>query len=160
MTWRLHSKPKATIVSHRAQPLGEEQPDTAYRQVVVRLVSNQSLTITRGHSSSFSPHSPASSNPPIWRPDTARKSLLEHKQSLQKRKDEGEHVSMTKFTNEFMDNGEVKKVVEYLVMQRRVIRGVEEDWKIWGFAMESTPERIKMDEQYWKRTLDLQTAGL
>jgi protein MBA1 len=162
MTWRLHTEPKATIVSHRAQPLGEEQPDTAYRQVVIRLVSTQSLTITRdrGSFSSFSPsssphsHSPSSSKAPTWRPDTA------YEPRLRKRKDEGEVVITRKGNEEFMENGLEKKVVEYLVMQKRVIRGVEEDWRIWGFATESTPGKIRMDEEYWRRTLDLQTAGL
>jgi protein MBA1 len=53
----------------------------------------------------------------------------------------------------------LKKVVEYLVLQKRVLNGVEDStWKIWGFAEESTPNRLKGDAEYWRRTLDAHAA--
>jgi mitochondrial protein MBA1 len=61
---------------------------------------------------------------------------------------------------EFADNGKPKRVVEYLVLQRRVLSGKEDrDWKAWGFAKESTPERIEDDAVYWRRVLNEQAAG-
>jgi protein MBA1 len=54
---------------------------------------------------------------------------------------------------------EVQTVVEYLVMQTRVMEGKEEDWKIWGFATETTPAKMDEDELYWKRMLAIQSAA-
>lgn len=60
---------------------------------------------------------------------------------------------------ETKEKGKLETVVEYLVMQTRVVDGKEEDWKVWGFASESTPAKIEDDEQYWKRMLDIQSAS-
>jgi protein MBA1 len=54
-------------------------------------------------------------------------------------------------------HGTRKEVVEYLVLQKRVIRGKEEDWKVWGFTQESTPEKIEEDAAYWRKTLAAQS---
>jgi protein MBA1 len=91
-------------------------------------------------------------------PDSARQHLTQSQQSIRKLKDEGEK-KVRRSKESFPDNGVPKKVVEYFVMQKRVIGGREEDWKVWGFTHESTPERIEEDEEYWRRTLDLQAAG-
>jgi protein MBA1 len=156
MEWRLHGSPKAHVVSHRAAPLGEDYPDTAYRQVIVRLASTQSLK--RGDSTSAFSGPKQRTNLP-WLPDSARLKISHSLQSSRKRADEGEPKKLR--NKVFEDNGKAKQVVEYLVMQKRVIRGREErDWKVWGFAEESTPERIEADEEYWRRTLDLQAGGL
>jgi protein MBA1 len=90
-------------------------------------------------------------------PDAARQAAEKRRIRSQKQKDEGEEKVESKAS--FEDNGVPKTVVEYLVLQKRVIRGKEEDWKVWGFAEESTPERIEKDEEYWRKTLDLQAAG-
>jgi len=37
----------------------------------------------------------------------------------------------------------VKEVTEYLVLQRRMWRGVEEPWIVWGFAEETTLEKLR-----------------
>jgi protein MBA1 len=162
MEWRLHGEPKARIVSHRAQPLGDEQPDTAYRQVVIRLESTQSLSRTSGKGSTSTTRSGVRS-PSIrrelpWIPDSARQHILDARQRVRKLRDEGEKGAVVR-RGEFPDNGKPKKVVEYLVMQKRVIRGREEDWKVWGFARESTPERLEDDAEYWRKTLDMQVSG-
>ena len=36
--------------------------------------------------------------------------------------------------------GEPKKVTEYVVLQKRMIRGKEDPWKIWGMTEETKPE--------------------
>lgn len=52
-----------------------------------------------------------------------------------------------------------KTVVDYLVLQKRVIRGKEEEWKVWGFAEESTPSVKERDQEYWRKMLDVQAGG-
>ena len=42
--------------------------------------------------------------------------------------------------------GEPKKVTEYVVLQKRMIRGKEESWKIWGMTEETKPEDVMQDE--------------
>lgn len=39
-----------------------------------------------------------------------------------------------------------KEVTEYLVLQRRMWRGVEEPWIVWGLAEETTLEKLKMED--------------
>jgi len=146
MNWKLLSFNSVRIVSHRAQPLGEDQPDTAYRQVVVRLASTQELTLSSsGNAAAWDPSASKSSSPKglRWIPEEAKKAK-EKQIKAQK--------------GDFVDNGTRKEVVEYLVLQKRVIRGVEEGWKVWGFAQESTPEKLEEDEEYWRKTLDAQAA--
>ncbi|KAL5113829.1 hypothetical protein ACEQ8H_008291 [Pleosporales sp. CAS-2024a] len=58
------------------------------------------------------------------------------------------------------DNIISRNVVEYLVLQIRVTNGREGEWKIWGFAQESTPARVKEDEAHWKKTVDSHAAAL
>jgi protein MBA1 len=56
----------------------------------------------------------------------------------------------------------VKKVeseaVEYLVLQRRMIEGVEEDWMVWGFAEESTEKVRKRDAKVMRDLEEYQKA--
>lgn len=139
MSWQLRKFKSAKVVSHRCAPLGSDHPDTSYRQCVVRLESEQQLS-TSSTGSSVSVHKRA----PKWAPAHAQKA---------------EVVSPATQNVQIKDNGKVQTVVEYLVMQTRVVDGKEEDWKIWGFTAESTPSRIEEDEQYWKRMLDIQTSN-
>lgn len=144
MTWRLLKYKSARIVSHRCSPLGGEQPDTSYRQCVVRLESEQQLSMTP----ISSPSATHKTRAPKWTPSHA-----------QSKKDVVSAPAEAQQDLEFTDNGKVQTVVEYLVMQTRVMEGKEEDWKVWGFASESTPAKIEEDEQYWKRMLDIQSAA-
>ncbi|KAH7381679.1 hypothetical protein BKA66DRAFT_531007 [Pyrenochaeta sp. MPI-SDFR-AT-0127] len=147
MDWRLLKWNSARVVSHRASPLGEDHPDTAYRQAVIRLESKQSLTISE--TGTFAGvKGPRGSGRPIWKPDEATTKNVRKVQQ-----EEGG------YQGGFLDNGKSKTVVEYLVLQKRVIKGREEDWKVWGFAEESTPARIESDEAYWRKTLNIQAAG-
>lgn len=145
MSWTLHKFKSARIASHRSSPLGGDRPDTAYRQCIVRLESEQQLSTTPTGSA----RATARTRAPKWTPSHAQKKT--------------DAVSTTTGTAEekmqVSDNGKVQTVVEYLVMQTRVMDGKEEDWKVWGFASESTPEKIEDDEQYWKKMLDIQASG-
>jgi protein MBA1 len=167
MSWHLHKVKSMRVVSHRAAPLGEEQPDSAYRQVVVRIESVQSLkrsdsSSSKSASSSSRSAKPSSSPravaPPLpWVPDSVRQRAEKARQRIQKLEDEGENVNqIVKSGDKYADNGVPKTVVEYLVLQKRVVRGVEEDWKVWGFAKESTPSVVASDEKYWAKMLDTQ----
>jgi protein MBA1 len=86
------------------------------------------------------------------------------RQRRRKLEDEGEveevKKQVVKNTGErFHDNGVPKTVVEYLVLQKRVIRGSEEDWKVWGFAEESVPSVVARDERYWSSMLNSQVGS-
>jgi protein MBA1 len=141
MEWQLTNTPSMSIVSHRASMFGDDQPDTAYRQVVIRIVSTQKLTIE--HSAVAVGMGPSVSKS-VHR-TRSRKSIKES------------HEVHTETS--FPETTQPRKVVEYLVLQRRVIRGQEEDWKIWGFTQASTPAKIEDDDAYWRKTLNSQTAG-
>ncbi|KAG9187795.1 hypothetical protein G6011_05666 [Alternaria panax] len=160
MSWHLHKVKSTRVVSHRAAPLGEEQPDSAYRQVVVRIESVQSLdrsTALPKSAKSASSIRAAARLP--WVPDAVRERAEKARQQTQKLEDEGETENkMVNSAEEFLDNGVPKTVVEYLVLQKRVIRGSEEDWKVWGFTQESTPSVIARDERYWSKVLDTQVG--
>lgn len=110
-------KPRSLrVMSHRASVLGEEQDQnsTAYRQVVVRIESMQTL-----------------------------KSIASGSQS---------HAKPLR--------DDPKKVVEYIVLQRRIVEGKEDDqWKVWGFAEESTPTKMLEDEAYWQQMLSHQARA-
>ncbi len=142
MTWRLHKFKSARIVSHRCSPLGGDHPDTSYRQCIVRLVSLQTLTTKAVPSPTEIKKTTRAS--PKWTPDSAR--------SQKATKEADKDIASA-------NEGEKQRVVEYLVMQTRVMEGKEEDWKIWGFATESTPESIEEDENYWRKMLDVQAAA-
>ncbi|CAE7205456.1 hypothetical protein CFE70_008629 [Pyrenophora teres f. teres 0-1] len=160
MNWQIHGDISSRIVSHRAAPVGESRPDTAYRQLVIRLKSTQSVT----RSLVGSQAAPSSTGPRhatkklAWMPDAARE------QMQRERKEQAEsggarHVRQLEKRAVFVDNGVPKTVVEYLVLQKRVIEGEEEqDWKVWGFAQETTPTLLKEDEEYWRSMLNYQTA--
>lgn len=38
--------------------------------------------------------------------------------------------------------GEMKEVIEYLVIQRRVMNGKEEPWMVWGTTQKSSVEEL------------------
>ncbi|KAF1947288.1 hypothetical protein EJ02DRAFT_365530 [Clathrospora elynae] len=169
LTWSLAKDAKGQpkyrsvrVVSHRANTLGEDYPDTAYRQAVVRLESVQTLTRSNSaaggslHTSgSMGNKGPRSIARLTWAPDAMR----EKAKMSRVRKVHAKEESDALVTGGFEDNGKPKTVVEYLVLQKRVIQGKEEGWKVWGFTQESTPEVIKEDEEYWQKTLDSQVAG-
>ncbi len=141
MSWHLHKFKSARIVSHRCSPLGGDNPDTSYRQCVVRLESEQQLST----STASSPSSVRSAHAPKWAPGSAQ-----GKQAV---------VPAVEQSVKGAEKAKVETVVEYVVMQTRVMEGKEEDWKLWGFASESTPAKIEADEEYWRQMLDIQAGS-
>ncbi|KAL6712594.1 hypothetical protein ACN47E_000471 [Coniothyrium glycines] len=151
VTWKIENFKSVRIVSHRAAPLGEDYPDTAYRQVVFRLESTQVLTLQPGSASPAKILKVPSkqSSRLLWTPRDAQATRATD--MLQRRSVDANAG--------YLDNGRPQTVVEYLVLQKRIIRGKEENWKIQGFTEESTPAALELDEGYWRRTLAIQTAG-
>ncbi|KAF2132258.1 hypothetical protein P153DRAFT_364690 [Dothidotthia symphoricarpi CBS 119687] len=152
MTWNVQTWKSARVVSHRASAQSEDvAPDTAYRQVVIRLETVQVLSIQPTNAPTKAPRSSTSSarGVPRWVPDGAPDAKAAR--VVEAQSSDVEQLP-------FVDNGVPRTVVEYLVMQRRVVRGVEENWKIWGFMQPSTPASLKVDESYWRKTLDANLA--
>ncbi len=44
-------------------------------------------------------------------------------------------------------SGKEKDVVEYVVIQRRLWKGSEERWLVWGTVEESTVEKLRAEEK-------------
>ena len=42
--------------------------------------------------------------------------------------------------------GVPKKVMEYVVLQKRMIRGEEDQWKMWGMTEETKPEDVLRED--------------
>ncbi|KAI4653863.1 hypothetical protein J4E93_001631 [Alternaria ventricosa] len=160
LEWNLHEFKSARVMSHRASPLGEQTPDTAYRQVVVRLVSVQSVERSTPTLPKFSKSSIRAAARLPWVPDAARQRAEKARQQRQKSEHVGEmEKPVAKSDEPFIDNGVKKTVVEYLVLQKRVIKGTEEDWKVWGFTEASTPSVLAREELYWSQMLNVQAGG-
>ncbi|KAJ4413280.1 hypothetical protein N0V91_000255 [Didymella pomorum] len=143
MSWHLHKFKSARIVSHRCAPLGADQPDTSYRQCIVRLESEQTLA-----TKPVALRAESRVGKPVWAPASIA-SLGAAKKDVAKKDVEVEKA----------EQKQTQTVVEYLVMQTRVMGGNTEDWKIWGFAGETTPAKMEEDEAYWKKMLDIQASA-
>lgn len=140
-SWQLLKFKSARIVSHRAAPLGADQPDTSYRQCVVRIESKQALSLTPVAMRDEAHKMRA----PKWAPSGAQKTPVVAPAGADA------HAGV--------ERSQVQTVVEYLVMQTRVMHGKEEEWKVWGFAGETTPAKMEDDEVYWRKMLDVQAAA-
>jgi protein MBA1 len=162
MDWKLIGKPSTKVVSHRASAFGDDQPNTAYRQAVIRIESTQKLSVAYAKGAEgWTPNASKSSSPKglKWVPVDVRQQLQKEKKSGKAEEDVEVKMNGKPKKADFVDNGKPKKVVEYLVLQRRVINGTEHnEWKVWGFAQESTPERVAEDAEYWSKTLNAQAA--
>ncbi|KAF2176170.1 hypothetical protein K469DRAFT_35077 [Zopfia rhizophila CBS 207.26] len=122
LSWQLLSYlSKPRIVSNRMAPLPIEGfKETGLRQVVVRLHTRQLLTTRTEPRISKKQYKELA-----WTPDGVQPEEV---------KDEVEEKE--------------ENVVEYVVLQRRMVRGQEEDWLVWGFADETTTEKIREDEEF------------
>jgi len=139
-SWELLKFKSARIVSHRCTPLGSESPDSSFRQCIVRLESEQQLFVRSSSPSSSAAQRQARAL--AWMPKSARAAL----DTVSAKAGAGDKQTVR------------DTVVEYMVMQTRVIRGKPEEWKLWGFTKATTPEALQEDEDYWLRTVQAQTA--
>lgn len=152
LNWKLLSWQSATVMSHRVTSLGEAYPNTAFRQVVVRMKTRQRVFAPGGTSSKsilpidskLSLETFTALSKQKWVPEEVQRKVEQHKKEQMNVKDQGEEIRR--------DQGEVRNVTEYMVMQKRIISGSEDPkWRIWGFTVESTPRRLEEEEEYWQR---------
>lgn len=184
-TWELKAWKSARIVSHNVSSLGESFPDTAYRQIIVRLESDQVVTVKPAKEPKSGQSEKLALPKAIkWVPEQARQKQQQSQQSqrLHKRQQQKQEQLQQEQNQEQQpesDNaavaasdplaattvleeqsGKTQRVVDYLVLQTRVIYGVQDaDWKIWGFTQPSTPASIAVDQEYFGKQLDSQMAG-
>ena len=106
---------------------------SAIRQVVLRISSRQELIVEREVVARKKESKVERLARMAWRPEGA-KEQSESEDELEK--------PVTRHT---------KDVVEYIVLQRRMLKGEEEPWKVWGFVEPTTltklDEAVKTEEQ-------------
>ena len=109
------------------------------RQVIVRISTRQSLRTFNVKSAAGATQNVAQ---PFYRGQIARKAATTPRVPL-------EELEMGKETEEVeATRGEAKDMTEYLVLQRRICKGVEEPWMVWGFGEETDyPRLLKMREE-------------
>jgi protein MBA1 len=134
MTWHLSSISRPLIVSSRAMPIPSEGTDsrkapTAIQQVVFKIKSRQRLVIER--EDLYSSGSAPSTEKLPWSPDGAHEAAVE---------------------DEVRPDVHEKRVVEYMVLQRKYWKGEMEPWKVWGFADPTTLETLRMDEEWTEKS--------
>jgi protein MBA1 len=101
---------------------------TALRQVVLRLKTRQRLTIERKPEDRKStPKGPGRRL--AWTPDGVQPEVKKGVQVPEVETHEND-------------------VVEYILMQQRMLKGQEEEWKVWGFVNRTTLESIAEDEKF------------
>lgn len=146
LKWEIIKRDRSPrIVSNRATqiPLPGESNNrttpTAVRQIVVLMKTKQRLTINRTDIklAAGKTHKAASRTQSLgWQPLAAKQD-----QEAALLKEEAELEALQTAPVE-------KTVAEYVVLQQRMLRGVEEGWKIWGFVKPSTLESIAKGDQF------------
>ena len=141
MEWKVVGRMNAKVVSNRATELNLPGcPQTAIRQIVVRLKSQQILQTRKKELANPPGKQRKKSRPIVWTPDA-----------------EGPPE-----TNEFKELDSMsaprstENVTEYLVLQKLVLRGTEGAWKVQGFASETTLESLEADEKYERDMIEYQ----
>ncbi|KAF2867175.1 hypothetical protein BDV95DRAFT_582723 [Massariosphaeria phaeospora] len=142
MDWTVRFKHSRTIDNRCAEMPFPGWDETGVRQVTVLLDTEQTLTV-RGTTTLKAKKRVAGPAPSwMWTPAGF---------APEAPKDEDDALYQP------IDSVTTKRVREYIVLQKRMMRGVEDkDWKVLGFAEETTPESIAADEEHEKRLLDQQ----
>ncbi|KAF2488910.1 hypothetical protein BU16DRAFT_496653 [Lophium mytilinum] len=171
LTWTLSSytsSPK--IVSNRATPL-PNQEHTGVRQVVVRLRSKQILTTWTDEQARRAVASRIEALRAAGR--EVSPALLAVESENEKMAVSAAHggynpISLHRINKALSEDTEAlaatdvekveTEVTEYMVLQRRMLEGVEEGWMVWGFAEESTPEVRARDEKQLKEMEEYQKS--
>lgn len=152
LDWRIVKGPKAQIVSHRASMLSQDVEEGGFRQIVLRITSTQQLTVsgTGKVGTKASSKGKRHSTNRQWTP----KGLVKPSSQVDIVDDADVEFA------DAQSKTERKKVVEYMVIQKKFTNGKEDPhWKIWGFTQESTPESLAIDEEYWRHTLNSQPSA-
>ena len=122
---------------------------TAMRQIVVKLTTKQRLTVIREDPEVKQKQSQSGKQKSAlqWQP---RKTAAERRN--EKSRPELENTDIAK------DQAIERTVTEYVVLHQRMLRGVIEEWKIWGFTEPSTMESIAKSEQFERDMGDYEAA--
>ncbi|KAF2265313.1 hypothetical protein CC78DRAFT_567679 [Lojkania enalia] len=119
------------IVSNRAMSIPFPGYDaTGLRQVIVRVHTRQRLTMTRKTVRRSRQSGRQETYSISWNPDGEPPERIH-----------ADIVGPLSFTFE-------RDIVEYVVLQRRVVRGEAEEWKVWGLTEPSTTQSIAKDKKY------------
>jgi mitochondrial protein MBA1 len=145
MTWRLVKGPKWRLVSNRMAQLpvpgaDDRNAPSVIRQVVVRISSRQKLIIDRD-----SPNI-------IAKPRRGTRELKWVPDGTQLNRDEAREEE------EYTVDEHEKDVVEYIVLQKRIMKGEEEPWKVWGFMDNTTVESLKEEDKMADRIAEYDAA--
>jgi protein MBA1 len=158
MTWKvIKSKnwPATRVVSNRALELSlPGHPETWIRQVVIRVKTRQRLVEKR--TPTAKPEIQAQIQQTVskgkrkalaWKPDAGKPLVEADAPGVE------QNVVETPLSTEME-----KDVTEYLVLQKRVLQGVEDkEWKVQGFAAETTLDSIASDEKYMREMIAFQS---
>lgn len=141
MKWELVSKPllfSSRIVSNRYAPLPFPGADDPYapstiRQMVVRISSRQRLTIERDEDVETERRRALESL--AWSPDGTTASSR------------AADLDVEAVESVVQEEPVEKNVVEYIVLQKKMVKGTDEPWKVWGFANKTTWEKMEADNK-------------
>jgi mitochondrial protein MBA1 len=137
LPWLNTGKLSARIVSNRMGHLpisgaSDRKTPSAVRQVVLRIASRQVLTVEREIDGKGKGSKAEKLAKLAWRPEGANEQAEDE--------------------FDWAIERHPKDVVEYVVMQRRMLRGNEEDWKVWGFTEPTTMESMREAERFEKES--------
>ena len=154
LDWKIVKGPKVQIVSHRASMMGQDVEEGGFRQIVLRVTSTQELSILGTGSVEKRASSKGKGNTTTTGRQWTPKGPVKPCSQVDIVDDADVQVVGAQ------SKKERKKVVEYMVIQKKFMQGKEDPhWKIWGFTQESTPESIAVDEEYWRHTLASQPSA-
>lgn len=111
---------------------------TAIRQVVLRMKTRQLLTIQQKTAAKTDARD-RRKKPLAWSPDGVQLEAEEDKPVVSE-------------THE-------KDVIEYIVMQQRMMRGRLEPWAVWGFGEKTTLKLIRDDQKAVEQTQEYDQAN-
>jgi len=169
LTWTLSSytsSPK--IVSNRAAPLPHME-HSGIRQVVVRIASKQVLATWTDEQARKAVKARIKALKAEGKEITPALRAVEKeeaKQVMVAGNSGYSPIAAHKIHRALVEDQEAlggmerveREVTEYLVLQKRMLEGEEEDWMVWGFAEESTPEVLEKDVKVMKELEAYQKA--
>lgn len=143
------------IVCNRAtkMPIPGEEEDravpTAMRQIVVKLTTTQRLSVI---------HQDAALAQKRSTPGKRRDALAWKPQTAAERRKAKAEAELEDTVSSKSGQPIERKVTEYIVLHQRMLRGVIEEWKIWGFTEPSTVASIAKNEQFEKDLGEYETS--
>lgn len=124
----------------------------AFRQLVVRLKTRQRLTIERNDPQVHSHLSSTTKGRKAlaWSPDGPQRLPAANEAEAAEAE-----AAETQTETEPIE----KDVTEYMLLQRRMWKGVEEPWKVWGFVDKTTLESIEKSAKQEQEILEFESRN-